>query len=94
MNRLSCDDVRALIENAIPNARVDVADMTGTSDHFRLRVEAATFAGKSLLDQHRMVQKALGIHLAREIHAVEIKTVVAPPAPQTLAPRDAEPREQ
>jgi stress-induced morphogen len=39
-------------------------------------VTSAAFEGKSLLEQHKMVQKALGTHLGREIHAIEIKTLV------------------
>lgn len=71
---LTTDQVRTLIEQGIPGANAQVADMTGTSDHFQVRVEAAAFAGKSLMEQHKMVHTALGEYLTREIHAVDIKT--------------------
>jgi stress-induced morphogen len=54
---------------------VEVKDLTGTSDHFHIRVTSPAFEGKSLLDQHKMVQKSLGRFLGQEIHAVEIKTI-------------------
>lgn len=71
---LTTDDVRTLIETAMPGSIVTVQDMTGTSDHFDIRVTAADFAGKSRIDQHKMVQAALGEHLTTTIHAVQIKT--------------------
>ena len=73
---LSTDDVKQLIEAALPGSAVEVADLTGTSDHFDIRVESAAFAGKSRIEQHKMVQQALGEHLTTTIHAVQIKTTV------------------
>jgi stress-induced morphogen len=73
---LTTDQVRALVEKGIPGAAVQVHDLTGTSDHFQVRVEATAFAGKSLIEQHKMVHAALGQYLTREIHAVDIKTSV------------------
>ena len=34
--------------------------------------------GKSLIEQHKMVQNSLGKHLTTTIHAVDIKTRVLP----------------
>ena len=73
---LSTSQVQALIEQGIPGSTVEVSDMTGTSDHFQVRISAEAFAGKSLIEQHKMVHEALGEHLTREIHAVDIKTSV------------------
>ena len=71
---LSTEDVKSLIEASIPSASVVVADMTGTSDHFDIQVTSEEFAGKSRIEQHKMVQSALGEHLTTTIHAVQIKT--------------------
>lgn len=67
-------DVKKLVEDAIPGSEVEVADLTGTSDHFDIRVCSAEFAGMSRIEQHKLVQKALGEHLTTTIHAVQIKT--------------------
>lgn len=72
---LTIDEVRRLIEEAIPGATVEVADMTGTSDHFDIQVRSQAFAGKTRIDQHKMVQQALREHLTTTIHAVQIKTI-------------------
>ena len=73
---LTTNDVQKLIETGIPESTVEVSDLTGTSDHFDIRVLAAAFAGKSRIEQHKMVQSALGEHLTTTIHAVQIKTSI------------------
>jgi stress-induced morphogen len=71
---LSCDDVKRLIEDNIPDATATVRDMTGTSDHFDVHVVSPAFAGKSLIEQHKLVHQAVGMHLTTTIHALQIKT--------------------
>lgn len=72
---LTTEDVRKLVETAIPGARVQVTDLTGTSDHFGIRVVSEAFTGKSPIERHKMVHQALGEHLTREIHAIDLKTL-------------------
>ncbi len=72
---LSPKEVQKLIEDHVPDAEVQVSDMTGTSDHFDVRVCSPVFAGMSLMDQHKMIHTALGEHLTTSIHAVNIKTM-------------------
>ena len=73
---LTTTEVQKLIEASFPDAAVEVADLTGTSDHFDIKVSSKAFAGKSRIDQHKMVHAALGEHLTTTIHAVQIKTHV------------------
>ncbi len=65
----------ALIRETLPDAQVRIHDMTGTMDHFEVLVRSSVFAGKSLMDRHRLVEKAL--KQARDdgrIHALAIRT--------------------
>jgi stress-induced morphogen len=65
----------AMIRDLLPDAQVQVWDRTGTMDHFDVLIRSNAFAGKSLLDRHRLVEKAL--KPAREdgrIHALAIRT--------------------
>ena len=68
------EDVKKMLLDAFPGAQVDVRDMTGTGDHFEIFVASASFAGRSLIQQHQMVHKALESQMDRGIHAVQIKT--------------------
>ncbi len=63
------------MQRSLPDAELDVVDLTGTMDHLRVFVRSQAFAGKSLMDRHRMVEAALSE--ARQdgrIHALEIRT--------------------
>jgi stress-induced morphogen len=71
------DGVVALIRAQMPDADVVVTDLTGTMDHYDIRVRSNAFTGKTLLDQHRMVYAALeGARQDGRIHALQLKTEV------------------
>ena len=67
------EDIRRRIEEAFPGALVSVEDSTGAGDHFDVRVRAAEFAGRPLVEQHRLVYGALGPLMSR-IHALALQT--------------------
>ncbi|WP_145067718.1 BolA family protein [Engelhardtia mirabilis] len=71
---LSTSQVQKLIEAHLPDAQVRVTDLTGTSDHFGVEVVSPVFAGKSLIDQHKIVHAACAEHMGGAIHALQIKT--------------------
>jgi stress-induced morphogen len=73
---VAADSIRALLAEAFPDAsELDVEDRTGTGDHFQVTVASARFQGLSLLEQHRLVNKALAAPLADgTIHELRIKT--------------------
>ena len=68
-------DLLALLQRSLPDAELDVVDLTGTMDHLRVSVRSQAFAGKSLMDRHRMVERALAEARADgRIHAMSIRT--------------------
>ncbi len=73
---LSCEQVKEIIEAGIPGAAAEVSDLTGTSEHFNVRVVSGDFAGKSVIQQHKMVHEAVKDHFGdgKPIHALQIKT--------------------
>ena len=68
------EEVKLLIENGIPGAKIEVDDTTGTKDHFSAIVISSSFDGLSLIEQHQKVYSAIGDHMTREIHALQLKT--------------------
>jgi len=57
----------------MPDAAVTVSDRTGTMDHLKVVVISAAFAGKNLLDRHRLIYQALDVPLKDgRIHALEL----------------------
>lgn len=64
-----------MIKAAIPDADVEVVDMQGSGDHFDVVVISASFVGRSLVQQHRMVYGALGDSMRQAIHALALRTM-------------------
>jgi stress-induced morphogen len=67
------EDVRRRLEEAFPGARIVVANPAGDGEHLEVQVASAEFAGRGLVDQHRMVYAALG-DLMPAIHALQLRT--------------------
>jgi len=65
--------IRHLIEQGLPDARVEVQGADGV--HFEATVVSPQFAGKLPLARHRMVYATLGDRMGGEIHALALKTL-------------------
>lgn len=69
------DLIHVLLTDAFPDATVEVTDRTGTGDHFHVSVRSSAFDGLSLVEQHRLVNRALAEPLADgTIHELRITT--------------------
>jgi stress-induced morphogen len=64
------------IRAVLPDAVVEMKDLTGTEDHWEARIVSAGFAGKSLIQRHRLVMAALAEEMKGPIHALtmDVKT--------------------
>ena len=79
----SAEQIKHRIEASIPGSHADVEDYTGGGDHFRATVTSDAFAGRSRIDQHRLVYDVLADEIGGAIHALSLKTQAPPPAPTT-----------
>jgi stress-induced morphogen len=69
------DQVKAAICHALPDASVEVEDLTGGGDHLQVKVVSGAFAGLNRVRQHQLVYSALRRELASEaIHALAVQT--------------------
>jgi acid stress-induced BolA-like protein IbaG/YrbA len=72
--------VAELIRAGMPEAQVQV---TGDGRHFEATVISPVFAGKSLIQKHRMVMETVKQQIASdELHALSIKAYT----PEEMAP--------
>ena len=72
---MAAETISALLADAFPGAEVSVVDRTGGGDHFHVTVVAGAFEGLSLVEQHRLVNRALAAPLADgTIHELRITT--------------------
>jgi stress-induced morphogen len=69
------DDIIAKIRAALPDAEVTLEDLTGTRDHWKARIVSSGFAGKSMLQRHRLVMSALAEEMKGPIHALTMDTI-------------------
>jgi acid stress-induced BolA-like protein IbaG/YrbA len=71
--------MRRAIETAIPGAQVDV--IAGSPGHFEIKVVAAAFAGRSMVQQQQMVYGAIKDLMAGDhapVHAIDrLRTAVS-----------------
>ena len=68
---MQSEEIQTLIQQGFPDAEVRVS---GDGRHFDAVVISGAFAGKTLLEQHRLVYSTLGDKMGGDIHALTIKT--------------------
>ena len=64
--------IRTLLLEKLPECRAIVEGDDG--EHFQAEVTTPAFVGKSRVQQHQLVYQALGDHMKRDIHALQLKT--------------------
>lgn len=64
------EDIKQMIENGLPGSE---ARVTGDGTHFEATVISGEFAGKSLLEKHRLVYATLGDNMGGAVHALSIR---------------------
>ena len=69
-------EIEALIKRAMPDATVEIRDLAGDGDHYQAIVTSSAFAGKSRVQQHKLVYEALGGRMGGELHALQLTTAV------------------
>lgn len=69
---VSPNDIKQWIEAGMPGAQ---AQVDGDGQHFEALVVSAAFAGKSMVQQHQLVYRALGDRMKQDIHALSLRTL-------------------
>ena len=73
---MSAEEIVGLIKAALPDAEVTLRDLAGDGDHYAAHVVSREFAGKSRIQQHKLVYGALGGRMGGELHALQVTTAV------------------
>lgn len=66
------EDIAGWIRTGLPGTEVSVE---GDGAHFEAVIIHPDFAGKSPIQRHQMVYKALGERMKSQIHALSMKTM-------------------
>lgn len=70
---VTSESIKNHIETSMPCERVHVEGDDGR--HFEAIIVSAEFRGKSMVQQHQLVYRALGDRMKQEIHALSMRTL-------------------
>lgn len=73
---MEAGEIEAMIKQGIPDAQVTISDLRGDGNHYSALVVSHSFAGKSRVQQHKMVYDALQGKMGTDLHAMAVQTSV------------------
>jgi stress-induced morphogen len=68
------EKLETILKQNFPNAVIEITSLVDDGDHYSVTICDNIFTGKSRVEQHKMVNNALGKILGGELHALQIKT--------------------
>tara|TARA_B100000745_G_scaffold261945_1_gene185940 strand:- start:707 stop:937 length:231 start_codon:yes stop_codon:yes gene_type:complete len=71
---LKLEEIKKLIKESMPDAEISIQDLVGVENHYSATIISKVFSGKSKIDQHKLVYKALKGKMGNELHALELNT--------------------
>ena len=71
---IKIEEIKKLIQESIPDAEVNIEDLAGDDNHYSATIKSKIFNGKSKIEQHTLVYKALKGKMGNELHALQLNT--------------------
>ena len=71
---LKLEEIKKLIKESMPDAEISIQDLVGDENHYSATIISKVFSGKSKIDQHKLVYKALKGKMGNELHALALNT--------------------
>ena len=72
---LKISEIKGLIKEAMPDAEITIEDLAGDENHYSATITSKIFSGKSKVEQHKIVYKALKGKMGTELHALALNTI-------------------
>ena len=72
---LKLEEIKSLVKKAIPDAEITIQDLVGDENHYSATIKSKIFTGKSKIEQHKLVYKALKGKMGNELHALALNTM-------------------
>ena len=72
---LKLEEIKSLIKKAIPDAEITIQDLAGDENHYSATIKSKIFNGKSRIEQHKLVYKALDGKMGNELHSLALNTI-------------------
>ena len=71
---LKLEEIKNLIKEAMPDAEISIQDLAGDDNHYSAIIKSKLFVGKTKIEQHKLVYKALKGKMGNELHALALNT--------------------
>ena len=71
---MNIDQIKKLITESIPDAKIEIKDLMGDNNHYSAIIVSKLFVGLSKIEQHKLVYKSLKGKMGNELHALSITT--------------------
>ena len=72
---LKLEEIKCLIKEAMTDAEISIQDLVGDDNHYSATIKSKVFIGKSKIEQHKLVYKALRGKMGNELHALSLNTM-------------------
>ena len=72
---LKIEEIKNLIKEAMPDAEITIQDLAGDENHYSATIKSKIFSGKSKIEQHKLVYKALKGKMGNVLHALALNTI-------------------
>ena len=71
---LALDEIKKLIKETIPDAKIEIIDLAGDKNHYSATIKSKMFKNLNKIEQHKLVYKSLKGKMGNELHALSINT--------------------
>jgi len=73
---MPASEIERRIREALPDARIEIRDLAGDGDHWAATIVSEAFRGKTRVQQHQLVYRAIGTDMGGALHALALTTGV------------------
>jgi len=75
VEKIKIEEIKSLIKKSMPDAEIIIKDLAGDENHYSATIKSKIFSGKSKIEQHKLVYKALKGKMGNELHALALNTM-------------------
>ena len=72
---MNISEIESLIKDSIPDAIINIKDLSGDGNHYSATIISSIFKGKSKIEQHKIAYKSLKGKMGNELHALALSTM-------------------
>lgn len=68
------ENLEKVLRDKFPEAKIEIIALIDDNDHYSVSIADKIFAGKSRIEQHKLVNEALKNYLGFALHAMQLRT--------------------